>query len=343
MSEEIKREESARVERSEFAKPKKGGFKRHCARFWWIYLIIFLIIALLVILLIIFVAVPKIAQKKINEAKLNLDGIVVTQTQTNNFTMAINSTITTDGSQHATIAAFDGVMYLEDWAPQRPFATVHFPQTSSAKFQEVNVTQFTPITDLEAFTVFNTWLLVNETLRVTVKGDTHVRVKGLSRNYGVSFKKTITMPGLSNFNGTTVPESTIALQADDNGDNFKGTVTIPNKSLVTFEIGNASFHNYLLGAEIGTVYIDNIILSPGLNNFSMHANISQLPVLNAIAEKPYCQSGILPFQLRGKEVFNHGQPLSYYADALASSNQTVDIDIGADLEKDLSYTVKCSS
>ena len=51
MSEEIKREESARVERSEFAKPKKGGFKRHCARFWWIYLIIFLIIALLVILL----------------------------------------------------------------------------------------------------------------------------------------------------------------------------------------------------------------------------------------------------------------------------------------------------
>lgn len=50
MSEEIKREESARVERSEYAKPKKG-FKRHCGRFWWIYLIIFIIIALLVVLL----------------------------------------------------------------------------------------------------------------------------------------------------------------------------------------------------------------------------------------------------------------------------------------------------
>ena len=179
---------------------------------------------------------PKIAQKKINEAELHLDGIVVTQTQTNNFTMAINSTITTDGSQHAKIAAFDGVMYLEDWAPQRPFATVRFPQTTSDKFQEVNVTQFTPVDDLDAFTVFNTWLLVNETLRVTVKGDTTVRVRGIARNYGVTFKKTITMPGLSNFNGTTVPESTISITPDDNGDNFKGTVTIPNRSLVTFEI-----------------------------------------------------------------------------------------------------------
>ena len=111
----------------------------------------------------------------------------------------------------------------------------------------------------------------------------------------------------------------------------------------TIQQGNASFHNYLLGAEIGTVYIDNITLKPGMNNFSMHANISQVPVLSAIAERPYCEDGILPFQLRGKEVFNHGQPLSYYADALASSNQTVEIDIGYDLKKDLNYNVTCSS
>ncbi|KAJ9137880.1 DUF3712 domain protein [Pleurostoma richardsiae] len=325
-------------------KSKKSSFKRHCARFWWAHLIAFIIIVVVVVCLIIFVGVPKIAQKKINEAKLTLQGIVVRNTQTQNFTMSINSTITTDGSQHATIDPFEGVMYLEDWAPQTPFATVMFPETNSNKLQAVNVTtQFVPILDLNAFTVFNTWLLVNESLRVTVKGHTKIKVRGISKKFGVNFKKTITMPGLSNFNGTTVPESTISLEADENGDNFKGTVTIPNRSLVTFDVGNASFHNYLLGEEIGTVYIDNMLLLPGYNNYSMHANISQMPVLTAIQEKPYCSDGILPFELRGKTVVNNGQPLSYYADALGSTNQSVPIDIGYDLQKDLNITVTCSS
>jgi hypothetical protein len=33
------------------AMPQKGGFKRHCARFWWIYLIAFIIIAVLAVVL----------------------------------------------------------------------------------------------------------------------------------------------------------------------------------------------------------------------------------------------------------------------------------------------------
>lgn len=108
--------------------------------------------------------------------------------------------------------------------------------------------------------------------------------------------------------------------------------------------GNVSFHNYLLGAEIGTVYVDDMVLVPGLKNeFKMHANISQGPVLTAMTEKPYCESGKIPFQLRGKTVFNHGQPLSYYADSLATSNQTVEIDLAGPLKSDLNLTIACGS
>lgn len=106
--------------------------------------------------------------------------------------------------------------------------------------------------------------------------------------------------------------------------------------------GNATFFNYLNGEDIGTVYINNILLKPGVNSFPMVANITQLPVLQAIRKQPACQTGILDFQLRGKDVVNHGQHLTYYSDALASVNQTVPIDIKTPLEA-IPIPVSCSS
>lgn len=94
--------------------------------------------------------------------------------------------------------------------------------------------------------------------------------------------------------------------------------------------------------NVGTVYIDNMNLLPGINNFSMRANISQSPVLNTVQEEPYCETGVLPFELQGLNVTNHGQYLSYYALSLASVNQTVTIDVGADIEA-LGLKVECAN
>lgn len=316
----------------------------------------------------IFVAVPKIAQQRIDDAKLTIQGINLSQTQASNYTLSINSTIEADSSISATISAFEGVMYLEDWEPQTPFARISFPQTTSASQTLVNITQFTEVLDLDAFTVFNTWFLVNESINVSVEGDTHVQVKGLSKKYGVHFKKTVNMPALANFNGTTVPSSRVQLTPDSDGNNFFGNVTIPNRSFITFEIvcrapppprscfrririlltcyvplqGNASFTNFLLGEAVGTVYIDNMTLRPGDNNLTMRANISTAPVLTAIQEEPYCETGMLPFQLQGLDVTNHGQYLSYYAESLGATNQSVSIDVGQALS-DLGVDITCAS
>lgn len=111
--------------------------------------------------------------------------------------MAVNSTITTDGSVHADIEPFTGVMYLEDLEPHEAFASIDFPATTSAKYTEVNVSQPVEVTNMKAFTTFNTWLLANETLKLTIEGDTKVRVKGISKSFGVTFKKTVDLKGRS--------------------------------------------------------------------------------------------------------------------------------------------------
>lgn len=323
-------------------KPRRRGCLGHCARFWWAYLIVVVVIVVVVVPVVLLVGVPRIAQQKLDEAELSFDGLIASDTQTQNLTMSINSTIRTDGSVHANIDAFPGSMYLEDYEPHTPFATLNFPPTTADALQTVNVTQFLPIENLEALTRFNTWLLANESLRVTVQGDTHVHVRGISRAYPVTFKKTITMDGLRGLDGTVVTPTWVSLTNDENNNNFKANVTIPNTSRVEFDLGNVTFYNYLLGKEVGTVYIDNLTLRPGLNYYTMRATINNGDVINALGQKPYCENnGVLPFQIRGKSVIRNGQPLPYFADALASHNQTVEIPIGAAVKTFLNVTIPC--
>jgi hypothetical protein len=87
--------------------------------------------------------------------------------------------------------------------------------------------------------------------------------------------------------------------------------------------------------------MDNLILAPGVNNVSMRATIEQVPVLNAVQQRPACESGLLTFDLQGKDVVHTGERISYFADALASGNQTVQIDIGGALKRDLNITATC--
>lgn len=311
------------VTQSELAPAKKRGCANHCKRFWWAYLAAFIVIVVLVVVLIIFVGVPKIAQKKLDDAELTIESIIISQTEPNQYNMAVNSTIRSDGKTHATIAPFTGVMYLEDLEAHTPFASVEFPETTSEKLQVVNVSQIVEITNMEAFTTFNTWLLANETLRMTIEGDTSVKVKGIAKNYGVTFKKTVDLKGLNGFAGLEVTDANINITATEK--NFRGSVDIPNASILTIEIGNATFVNMLDGEDIGTVYMDNLVLNPGINNVSIYADVKQAPVLEAMTSGPNCDDGIIPFQMKGKNVTSNGQELDYFSGALRALTQTVNI------------------
>ncbi|KAJ4290099.1 hypothetical protein N0V88_006605 [Collariella sp. IMI 366227] len=329
--------DKAAVTQTEDIRPRRRGCVGHCKKFWWAYLALLVVIVVIVVPVILLVAVPKIAQGKLDDAKLFLDSTVISNTQTKSLTMKLDTTIKSDGSVHAKIAGFPGVMYLEDYQPHTPFAKIDFPQTTSDAHQVVNVTQDLPIEDEAALTRFNTWLLSNETVRVTVEGETHVRVKGIARNYGVTFRSTLDTPGMRGLDGTVVNDTRASLEHDALDNNFWGMAYIPNHSVFNIELGNLTYINYLLGKEIGTVYIDNVVLNSGMNKFPMRATITDLgAVLEALGTDAFCKGdkkGILPLQIRCSEVVNHGQPLPYFANALGAHNQTIEIDIGGTVKK----------
>lgn len=107
--------------------------------------------------------------------------------------------------------------------------------------------------------------------------------------------------------------------------------------------GNITFDNFIEDQKVGNLYIENFLLVPGDNIVNITATMNQGDVLSVLATKPYCETGIIPFKLLGENVTNQNQNLSYYAAALASVNQTVEIDIGSIIKKDLGASVKCRS
>lgn len=318
-----------------------GKFKASLKRFWWAYLLFFLCAVVLAVMLMIFVGVKNIAQGKIDNATLEVLGISCTNTTESTFTLGINTTLKS-GTTKATVSKFKGVMYLEDEPSHAPFVTIDFPEVKNKKFQTVNITQNVEITDTEALARFNTWLLANDSLRVTVEGHPTVKVPGISKKYGVTFKKTVTLTGLSGFAGIASYNGSISLSNFTDGTNFHTTAVIPNHSLVTFEIGNVTFVNFLNGANVGNTYLDNVVLYPGNNTFPFRSSISQSPVLTAVQTQPYCEKGIVPFELSGRSVLNNGQNLTYFTEALAAHNTTIEIDIDTPLEA-LGLSPKCSS
>ena len=221
-----------------------GKLKASLKRFWWAYLLFFLCAVVLAVTLLIFVGVKNIAQGKIDNATLDVLGISCTNTTVDNFTLGINTTLKS-GTTKATVGKFKGVMYLEDEPSHRPFVTIDFPEVKNKRFQTVNISQNVQIVDKEALTTFNTWLLSNESLRVTVLGHPKVKVPGISKKYRVTFKKTVTLTGLNGFAGINAYDGSISLSNFTDGTNYHATAEIPNTSVVTFEIVSPSRESFL--------------------------------------------------------------------------------------------------
>lgn len=137
--------------------------------------------------------------------------------------------------------------------------------------------------------------------------------------------------GFNSFSGIAVENTTFSAQRDALGDNFHGIANIPNPTIFTIEVGNATFASFLNGESIGTVNLENMVLRPGVNSITMRANVSELPVLSTVTQRPYCEDGKLPVVLTGRDVVSNGQQIGYFADALASSNQTITLDVGKTL------------
>lgn len=181
-----------------------------------------------------FVIVPHVAQRVLDDAKLEIQQIRILDSKPNSYWIEVDSTVKSTGVNKAALDPFKGNLTLDGIPNARPFVTLDFPATSAADFQTVNITQRALVTDMDAFIQFNTVFFQNETLRIKVYGETKVRPRGMSRKYGVIFSKVVEFKGLDLLKGTQLEDTKLSFSADV--PNFNATANINNPSFFTIDI-----------------------------------------------------------------------------------------------------------
>jgi len=302
-----------------YVKPTFGQkVKRHCARFWWLHVIIFIICFLIVTLCLVYVAMPRIAQAGVNRSSLNITELDFLDPAPNNMRVTQRATLHSTSRYTPTLDPFNASTTLV--APngtvyETPFIYLPFPKIH-ALHGNTNVSvdnQVIPLTDIDGIAAFATAALVQEYVSVVLKGRPKLHLGGLPVIH-VNYNEQVKYKGLNGLAGFNVTDARIDLKALPNEPNLKANAFIPNHSIITMELGNVTLSlSSIKSGFIGNATINNMTLKPGNNSLPLTGLLNQTAVINSM------DNGIVDLLITGQESVYNGNHLPYYEKALQSN------------------------
>ncbi|KAI9645356.1 hypothetical protein NHQ30_006093 [Ciborinia camelliae] len=302
-----------------------GKVKRHCARFWWIHLIIFCITFLIIALCLVYVAMPKIAQHGVNESSLEITQLKFTDPTPDTIVLSQVGTLHSPSMYTPTLDAFNASSYLVtngQYASSPmviiPLPKIHalHPKSSvSVSNQEVS------ILSIDALSDFATAVLSNEYVTTALVGKTKLH-EGSLPVVSIDYNKTSTYKGLNGLKGFNVTNVLVNLTALS-GPNLSGYAYIPNPSNMTIVMGDVVLQLSTSAGVVGNTTIANMTLVPGNNTLPMTGTMNQTMVLSSLDPK----TGLVELSIIGQSAIYNGQHLVYYEKALASNNLSLALNV----------------
>lgn len=307
-------------------KPGAGGrVKNHCRKFWWCDCLVLVVLVLVIVLPLIFVGLPKQAQHEINESKLEVTNMEVTNPTSDSVHLKIDNTITSDSKYHPRIEAFRAGLSLDG---QDPFIYVNVPEAKSEHETYVTIDQDAKFESLEAFSAYTKAVLASEELTIDLDGNTKIHISGLPVTK-VNYNKKITMKGLNHLSGLNITDLKILSGEKEilsDGSNMLGTVHIPNPSVMTLDLGNVTMNLGVAGTAIGYALLPNLVLKPGENTVPMQARVAQATLLSMVLST--YKDAIIPLEISGNSSIKDGQHLTYYEEAIKANTVKLDLNAG---------------
>ncbi|EER29402.1 hypothetical protein D8B26_008116 [Coccidioides posadasii str. Silveira] len=307
--------------------PRKRGCAAHCKRFWWAYLIGFIVVVLVVVLPVIYVGYPNIAQRDVNRSTLEITEMEITDPAPESFHIRLTQVIGSKSKYHPILDAFNADVSLPD--NEQPFLKLDVPSVKAVDGAVAKIDQDVSLPNADAFAAFSLAVMKQEDVSMIIHGRTGLREGSLPKTT-VNYDKTVTLKGLNGLKGFNVTDFDLITPALDDGTNMRGNVFIPNPSVMTLTMGNLTLNLSVDGEPIGQSFMNNVVIRPGDNNVEMTSKVNQAKVLGLIAGRsaPY-RDGILPIEIVGESARYNGEDLPYYTKALASNRLHVDLNVGA--------------
>jgi hypothetical protein len=307
------------VERVEHVRARNGGgWKRHCARRWWVYLIVTLAVILAVVLGLIFGVLPAIAQKTINESKLTVDGISITEPQPESFTYSQNATVTGHVPVKAHLNPQRIAMFLEPAKGEefKPFMYLNVSQLDLADSFPINVADYPmEIADKDAFVEFTKLALSVDSFRLALRSRPEL-ASGSLRNF-VDYNKVVDLKGFNGLKGAKIYGSKLLNESMEDGTNMLATLYVNNTSSFEMEVGDLTANFKASGLALGYGVVKNLRLVRGENRVQVNGHL-----LEALAKNAESTQGLLDLGMKitisGNSTVYNGKHIPWLEAALGA-------------------------
>ncbi|KAF2155421.1 hypothetical protein K461DRAFT_292281 [Myriangium duriaei CBS 260.36] len=305
-------------------RPKRQGkFKRHCARWWWLHIIVFIAIFLIVLLPVVYVAYPRIAQDDINKSKIHTTNMMIQNPTPSQLDLTLKGFLETASAFHPWLRPFNASLYLV--GHEQPFINISVPELLGKNGTQFTTSQVAQISNIGEFTAFCAFLLGLPTLDIVLYGHGDLKLGGLPTTT-VTYNQTVSLAGLNALKGTEVTEFHLGGGSLPFNANSHGNATVPNPTGDTFDFGDVSLNMFVDDIAIGNATLPGLTMTPGNNSYPLYATANQTSIVKVLAQPKY-RCGVFPVTMKGNASIFGGEVLPYFTTAFQASNTIVQLNL----------------
>ncbi|KAK9857522.1 hypothetical protein MYU51_021045 [Penicillium brevicompactum] len=313
-----------KVESSMGSNTKKEKFRRHCRRFWCIYLIanvIFLAIFLPVFFL---VVIPAVAQLVVNKSDLWIVNAEVMSPTPTTVEMTLAAKVNLKLALGVRLDPVIFYTFVRSYGHEDAWGAINIPgQTIKGNYTLGVDNQHTPLLNLTTWEAF-----VNQTV---FQKETALSLLEL-------------LMALNRFEGFFIADSTLMLPAEDDGTNLIANLTLPNPTALSFQVGTITLDLKSGDTDlvIGNATVKDVILRPGNNTFPLRGVLNLRNILSNLGEVLASQSsairtGDLSLTAVTRTIVSNGTLIPYYTKVLGSLPLVANVGIGDVLKNTLKH------
>ncbi|KAJ5424496.1 Protein of unknown function DUF3712 [Penicillium cf. griseofulvum] len=322
---------------------KKNRFRRHCRRFWCIYLIanvIFLAIFLPVFFL---VAIPAIAQLVVNKSDLRIVNAEVMHPTPDTVRMTLEAKVNLKLALGVRLDPVVFYTFVRSSGHENAYAGIKIPgQTIKGNYSLGVTDQLTPILNRTSWETFVRQAVFQKETALSLYGVT-TGYLGVLKNH-IVLDKDVVMPTLNKFKNFFISNTTFLLPVEDDGSNLVANITLPNPTALSFEVGTITLDLKSGNADlvIGTVTVKDVTLGPGNNTFPLRGVLDISTMIANLSEVISSQGsalnkGVMSLTAVTKSVVSNGTLIPYYTKVLGSLPLVANVSIGDVLRNSLAH------
>ncbi|KAJ5749341.1 uncharacterized protein N7511_011037 [Penicillium nucicola] len=314
---------------------RKEKFARHWKRFWCLHLFVTIIFLAIFLPVFFLVAIPAISQMVVNKSDLVLVNAAVLNPRPDRIQLTLQSALDLKIALPVRIEPITLDLFVRDAGAENKWASADLAGMVVKGNTTLGVSDVsTPLTNLTTWVEYVHNVVFKETTPLSIKGTTNSYLGVLKSP--VTMDKDVYSPVLNQFKGFSISDSGL-IPAREDGTNLVGNATLPNKSVLTLDIGTIVLDVHSGDLLIGNATLKDVTIYPGDNTFPLTGvldlgliikNLGKVLASQASALK----SGNLALDTISRTVTWNGTLVPYYTDVMKQLTLTANVAI-ADLLK----------